>query len=199
MPNRVLVLFSGGIESTSLLKYLLLNTTDVISAVHVYAPNSVNRAEVEAEAVNNLYPHLCNIREFSLDHICVDIPWDTRDAELHSGLIPAMMKGTRSSQFYRGLCREDWDTGTHDHGKRRLIGRQVAGWMGNEAMWETISPDLPHLWLTKQQHMDYLGDLVPLTWSCLTPIHPCGVPIPCGRCSTCILRNENVVFNQQEN
>lgn len=195
---RILVLFSGGVESTSLLKHLLETTDHEINAVHVYAPNSVGRAEVEWQAVTALAPHLRKIRKFNLQRIDVTLPWDTRDAELHSALIPAAMKGTGSQIFLRGLCAEDFDTVAHDHGKRRLIARQVAGWLGNDRMWDQISPDMLHFWLKKHEHMEYLGDLLPLTWSCLTPVQD-ETPVPCGVCKSCQLRASYQPRGQHQN
>ena len=52
---KTLVGWSGGVESTSLMKYLLTETDDEIIAVHIYSPNSLNRADLEWNTSKNIY------------------------------------------------------------------------------------------------------------------------------------------------
>lgn len=186
--TKSLVLFSGGVESTSLLKHLLETTPDQVEAVHFYVPNSVRRQALEWAACMELIPRLREIRPFGFHRVDLTLPWDTRDAEVQLALVPALLTGSRSNRFYRGLCKEDWRNG--DHGKRMLITSHVVSWLTacgrTPTTVDEVSPNLPHLHLTKKEHMDYLGPLLKHTFSCLSPEGDA----PCLRCSTCKLREQ---------
>jgi hypothetical protein len=191
---KTLVLWSGGVESTSLLKHLLETTDDEIHAVHIYNPTIVGRAHLEWTAVNRLYPRLNFIRPFALDKVDVHLPWIVRDGEIQIAILPALIYGLRPDRFLRGLCAEDWEDGRGGvYGAPPgplVINEHVYAWVNNVfhdkwASSEDLSPlSFSHLRFTKKEHMLYLSDLLELTWSCLTP----QIGQPCGRCSACMAR-----------
>lgn len=159
---RTLVGWSGCVESTALMKYLLNETEDEIIAVHIYAPNSLNRAELEWNAVQKLKPLLKQIRPFDLIRTDIYLPFDTCDPEVQCTVLPALMKGSGADRFLRGLCAEDlYPSGRHENRDRLVKWCQF--WLKTDA---DISPDLPMFYWPKKQHMDYLGEYLQHTWSC---------------------------------
>lgn len=177
---RTLVGFSGGVESTSLMKYLLTETDDEIIAFHIYAPNSLNRAELEWNAVLALQPELRKIRSFDLIRTDIYLPFDTCDPEVQCTVLPSLMKGSRADRFLRGLCIEDiYPSGRHEN-RDRLV-KWVNFWLKTDS---DISPDLPMFYWPKKWHMHYISEYLHLTYSCLQPVDGAA----CGVCRSCRLR-----------
>lgn len=201
----MLLLFSGGVESTSLLKWLLTTTDQPVTAVHIYCPNSVGRAHLEWGAVTRLEPKLQAIRPFVLHRVDMHFPFDVRDSEVQLSVLPALMRHLGERQFVKGLCLEDWKDEDGYRGPnmtpdtaRARFGRRMAEAVQayfeydtrplNDTLfryrdWHEVSPFLPPMLWPKAQHIEHLGDLYPLTWSCLKPIGG----VPCGQCGTCRL------------
>jgi len=177
---RTLVGFSGGVESTGLMKFLLTETTDEIIAVHIYAPNSLQRADLEWNAVQRLNPLLQSIRPFELQRVDIHFPWDTCDPEVQCTVLPGLMKGSRADRFLRGLCIEDiYPSGRHEN-RDRLV-KWCNFWLKTDT---DISPDLPMFYWPKKQHMAYIAEYLHLTYSCLKPVNG----LACGVCRSCLLR-----------
>ena len=177
---RTLVLFSGGVESTSLMKYLLTRTTDEIVAVHIFAPNSLNRAKLEWDAATDLIQKLQSLRHFEPKHVGIYMPWDTCDPEVQCTVIPGLMKGSKADRFLRGLCKEDlYPSGRHEN-RDRLV-EWCKFWLKTDA---DISPDLPMFYWPKKEHMEYIKEYLPYTYSCLSPKDG----VACGECRSCRLR-----------
>jgi len=179
---KTLVGWSGGVESTGLMKYLLSETKDEIVAVHIYAPNSLNRADLEWAAVQRLNPLLQAIRPFELHRVDIHFPWDTCDPEVQCTVLPALMKGSRADRFLRGLCIEDiYPSGLHEN-RDRLV-KWTNFWL-KYLPEADISPDIPMFYWTKKQHMEYIKEYLHLTYSCLSPVDG----VACGKCRSCKLR-----------
>lgn len=180
---KSLVLWSGGTDSTALLKWLLSETDNDIVAVHIYAPNSVKRAEQEWNAVKIFNTHFQSIRPYELHRVDIHIPWDTIDADVHMTILPALINGSKCDNFFRGMCGEDWTEAVRIR-HARYYGH-ILNWM--KPKWDTIqamSPDLPIKHYTKKQLIQYLSPMGHLTWSCLHPVNG----VQCGECRSCILR-----------
>lgn len=211
----MLILFSGGVESASLIKWWLHNQEEPLTAVHIHCPNSVGRAHLELAAVHRLLPHLQAIRPFTYHRVDISFPFDVRDSEVQLAVLPALMRHLGERQFIKGLCAEDWKDEAGYRGPamnprtaRARFGRRMAeliqGYFEYDSNaylspagvlvpfryedWEEVSPFYePMLW-PKAQHLDYLGDLLPLTFSCLRPVRG----QPCGECGTCKLRTHQL-------
>jgi len=214
----MLLLWSGGVESTSLLKYLLTETTEPVTAVHIYCPNRLERVEQEWAAVEALLPLLQQLRSFVFHRVDLSFPFLVRDSELQTACLPSLLVGTGEKQFVRGLCLEDWQNlpgftpqVMHPDVARAVFGRRIAqhiidyfrddsstAFTLDSGDWREVSPFYPHMLWPKKQHMRYLGDLLPLTWSCLSPIGTAMKRVPCRRCKTCVMRNQALVELKQE-
>jgi 7-cyano-7-deazaguanine synthase in queuosine biosynthesis len=183
MVTKTLVGFSGGVESTSLMKYLLLETDDLLQVVHIYCNDSRNRAQWEWAAVQRLLPELRKIRDFEFSRVDVSFPMDLWDPEVQCTVLPGLMRGYECHRFMRGLNIEDiYPSGRHEN-RDRLVQ-----WTNFWLKWpldSNISPDLPMFYWPKKQHMDYISEYLPLTFSCLYPKHDGSA---CMKCRTCLLR-----------
>ena len=178
---RVLILWSGGVESTSILKWFLENTDHSISAVHIHCPSVQAKEQQELKAIQTLKPLLHLIRHFDYDMVEINTPWHNPDMFIQAALLPTIINGTRANVFYRGQCEEDKVNGSLR--QRDYVGRFA--WEALEgkkgATWQDLSPDHPtHHW-TKRQHLDHLGYLAQYCWSCWWP----KAGKPCGKCKPC--------------
>lgn len=210
----MLICFSGGVESTSLAKWWLTTQSEPLTVAHIHCPNSVGRAHLELAAVHRLLPRLEQFGTFKYHRVDISFPFDVRDSEVQVSVLPALMRHTGERQFIKGLCLEDWKNEDgysgpriNSHTARARFGRRMAelvkGYFEHDAHgypnalgqvvhfkyrdWQEVSPFLePMLW-PKAKHIEYLGDLYPLTFSCLKPIHG----HPCGSCGTCVLRQQS--------
>lgn len=205
----MLVLLSGGVESTALLKYYLAETQEPVTAVHIYCPNELSkRAHLEWAAVERILPYLYAIRPFVFHRVDISFPFPVRDSEVQVTVLPALLRHTGERQFVRGHCLEDWhdeagyqgppmtpDTARARFGRR--IAELVLGYLQYDnrgyptaqhkppATWQELSPYVPQMMYPKKWHMEYIKELLPLTWSCLSPVQD----KPCGTCGTCRLIN----------
>ena len=185
MPVRAVVLWSGGVESSSILKHLLTNTNYEITAIHICLPNLQNRSHLELNAISLLTPNLKEIRDFDFKQIDIKADWWARDIDVQMALIPSMLTSTQSRVFYRGHCLEDRING--ELVVRERIARFVWDWLrvDNPEIYSSpyvVSPrHETHDW-PKKQHLEYLGGLAKLTYSCWWPVGD----KPCGKCTPCL-------------
>lgn len=184
---KSLVMWSGGTDSTALLKWLLENTDDEITAVHLYVPNCVQRHALEYNAVSLLYTELSKIRHFTLEVVNLLLPWYRRDADIQLSLLPSIIYGTECDRFFRGMCAEDWTADVAFRHKKYYT--YMLNWFSPKwASIEEMSPDLIVKHWTKRELIEYLGDLSALTWGCLSPVDN----EQCGVCRTCDLHKEKI-------
>lgn len=182
IKDQTLILVSGGVESTSMLKKLLETTEWPITAVFLNVPNVWGKSIWEKNALDQLIPILQKIRAFKYFEVKIDMPWAIVDAHIQVSLIPMLFEATGAVRMYRGLCSDDYAPGmTCWHDK---FVAYAAQWQGKPT--EEITPDHPWLHITKRQHMNYLGELAELTFSCQLPVEG----KPCGWCKSCLMRNK---------
>lgn len=198
---RIMILWSGGIESTSLLKNALETSDDDVVAHHIRMHNPERRMDAELSAIAALAPELHMIRQFEYTHSEVSVcmgeahPMDY-EVQYPLGLIA--MRHMRCQRLFRAGCAEDdWDHWGEPDGTQHV--RKVAGGPGasHRRRAETlrallregedphvIAPYLDFYQKKKAWHCKYLGDLLPLTWSCRKPrdVKPCGI------CHSCLER-----------
>lgn len=193
-----LVLWSSGIESTSLLKHLLETTDDVIEAHCVIMDNPErSRLEHEYMAIIVLYRHLYKIRPFELSFSSISIQrgaafpidWQT---QYPIGIIAA--RHSNCQQVLRAGCLEDEYERTRvdgmtvytlpepELGKRhRLRAANFQFMLPAHLSTDQLMPYLDLYANTKAWHVEHLGELAPLTWSCRLPVDG----KECGLCHSC--------------
>jgi len=178
---RVQIMWSGGVESTSLLKWFLENTNDHIFAHNVELQNWEGRLNYEQRAMDTLEPRLQAIRPFRVIRSSCSIGNGRVCPEDMHIIFPYGLWTHRHYNMdvsYRAHCLEDAE---------RLRGHEhQVGWLDKFLYEGEVNPFQYHenyKW-RKRQHWEYLGDLAPLTWSCRVP-KDCKV---CGTCHSCLLR-----------
>ena len=183
--TRTLLLFSGGVESTSLLKYLTEETNDEVVACFISLQNQENHSEQEANAISKILPRLVRPVTFSSSFISLDsgkgFPPD------HFLLFPiavSLKNHHKCDRILRGTCFEDGVRGQSGKFAQEVFYEKAAITSGF-CDYKRVFPFLPQYTWPKKKHMEYLGDLLPLTWSCRTPKNGS----PCGTCHSCRERN----------
>ena len=200
-----MIMWSGGVESTSLLKWYLENTSDEIFAHWVKMNNhEQDRMPYEERAIKTLLPLLSDIRPFDYSMSEADVSADhLMDYAIQYPLGALAMLQHQCQELYRGCCAEDqWSRNfyqTYPIMKKELRltkGESLERVILNAA--ETIKPFLPpgvkiediiiiheiSYW-PKTKHIQYLGELFKYTWSCRKPING----KVCGECHSCLERN----------
>lgn len=204
---RVLVQWSGGVESTVLLQSILSETSWQVVAHNVYVAGthaSAPRIAKEQEAMKALLPKLQAIRPFTFQQSQMSILGGTVDALERSfqwTYTLAAMTALHCDKTFRGMSLEDnyprkWLNGRWHYtdptpGKTPQARREA--WL--QAIFQGIatanrqdprptsiapwhhSYDKPKSW-----HVTQLADLAPLTWSCRRPTQE---GKPCGVCHSC--------------
>lgn len=193
-----MVLWSGGVESTSLLLRLLHETDWEVCAHFIYMENIEGRANYEDRAVENLLPLLQKVRAFEFTRSKVSlcdgkaVAWDYA-VQYALGL--AVLDYLRCGSILRAGCLEDdWEhyrnsvTGEYTlvrldptpGASHRRRAKLLAA--GTDKSPDELAPYLPSYALPKACHMSYLGKVLSsLTWSCRTPIRG----EACWKCHSC--------------
>lgn len=185
----VLVMWSGGIDSTYVLTRLLHESEQPLYAHHVQITNATQRHPKEAGAVDALFPRLRGIRDFHLSTSAVDfrhlhelthmIPFDMQVVCAHAGAF------FRSMEIGAKRTVARWTIGTHkDEGhwgeRWHAIEPAVAAmaWPATPGEFFLLEP-----LATKQEEMAYLEDrgLLDHTWYCRMP----RAGEPCRKCTPC--------------
>lgn len=193
---RVGLLFSGGVESASLAKWILTETDWELRLHHVALHNSEKRASAEGRAVRALAARLNTIRSFGLTFSSVSLGGGKVTPMDYAILYPiahAVASHSGCQHITRGWCQEDnWVR------RRKLDGSWAVDPVRDNARWhrqlrvlEGYVDDVtdyclwlpPHEW-TKAEHYSYLGSWAQLTHSCRTPVDGRA----CGRCFSCACR-----------
>lgn len=200
---RKMVLWSGGVESTSLLYHMLSSEPEtLVFAHHVQLVTSEQRHYAEDRAIGQLMSKLRRVRQFHYSSSRLElvgghaVGWDFMQVYT-IGL--AAMRHFACHSLYRGFCLEDdyhrvgtnyasvnKASGEHRHHVQSVILRPQL--ILNEAL-DTVVPFHPMYAWSKARHWALLGDLAELTWSCRKPVHNMGAdfrpPDPCGKCHAC--------------
>ncbi|MGD2045982.1 MAG: hypothetical protein PVJ80_16620 [Gemmatimonadota bacterium] len=200
-PQTVLLMFSGGVDSTWLLHHYLSETDLRVHAHHIsirYPHQKRWRAEDPAcEKIvdwcrNNLRGFEYSVSRFELDFH--RIGWDS-DLQLLVASKVALNLGPGPITLALGWCTDDLE-------RPRVRERQERGitprlWealcesAGRPLLSRTIAMPIVEQGLSKKDLLDQLPDgLLELTWSCRNPVFTHGTPRPCGECHACGLRGD---------
>lgn len=191
--KHVLLLWTGGIESTSLLLWLLRCTDWRVHAHHVRLDNPERRECAEQFAIIDLLPKLRSVRPFEYSESQLSVcggealGWD---AELIYPIGRVAARHHKCEQVLRGWCAEDEWLRAEGHpltpwpGKQKKRFEQIAeDALGFDAA--RLAPWLDIYAQPKAWHWQRLGNLAELTWSCRRPVDG---HTPCGKCHACIER-----------
>lgn len=189
--TKVLITWSGGIDSTYTLAWMLSNTDWEIHAHHAHILNHEGRAEAENKAIKTLIPKLSAIRPFTYSENLIDhssrnaIPFDMSVMCFEAGVM-IREHGYANKPF------DFWTIGTHKdegHWQERWNVIEPAA---KAACWPIAYPGFKLInTVTKKEEINFLGSLGLFkdTWYCRTPSSTGTV---CRKCKTC--REVNMSF-----
>lgn len=194
MTKTTLIMFSGGIDSTYLLKKTLTETDDIVLAHHIHLMNGERRDQAEAEACKNIKAYCQReFREFFYSESTINrrdmaaYGFDAMTCAFEAGVAAinfGQMYGHFPDEVMLGYCWEDTQA-EHITEERKNYQRLVM-----EAGQHPY-PDGPpaYVWqdpVPKQEMIHYLGtDLLDMCWSCRTPRVSQGQFRACGNCFAC--------------
>lgn len=193
--NRTLVMFSGGIDSTAALWYVLSRPKDYgqIHVHHVHIQNFEARWRAEAKAARAVIAYMRErtTTPFTVSESTINTPhlgghflYDTEVTSFISGymtsrdpLITKVVLGATGTDFARGVS----------HAVAR--GKAIHNAFHPDARDHSAAiKEYPLKDLTKAEVYKMLSpELAALTWSCRRPRYIDGQPIECGTCGTCTL------------
>lgn len=206
LTGPVLLLWSGGVESTSLLSRLLAETDLQVHTHFIEMINPENRWGCERAAIDALLPAMQGIRAFDHTETTLRVhagkvqTWDYL-LQYPIGLVMMKHKGCRCV-LRAGCLEDDWDHVTDLNtgdvrferpdpapgASHRRRARALAGSLGADFDPAVLAPYLEAYTLPKAMHVRYLGGLFPLTWSCRRPVGGKA----CGVCHACKERDAAV-------
>jgi hypothetical protein len=177
---KILIMFSGGLDSTGAL-WKLLHSKEEIHAHHLYLVNKENRAKAEDKAVRDIIEYCKKIRDFSYSESYHECPsyngnfmWDSDIYNFIAGTICLSLRSIKEV----AIGRTKSDTGIERRADR---GTKIL---------QTFDPDIKKIYpvgdMTKEQIYQMLPEeLRILTWSCRTPIYDKDGIKNCEICRTC--------------
>tara|TARA_B100000131_G_scaffold309561_1_gene340210 strand:+ start:218 stop:1069 length:852 start_codon:yes stop_codon:yes gene_type:complete len=199
--DPLLVSFSGGVDSTAMLYWLLENTTEELHVNHVLLTRDwQEKTEVEHETCQNIVHWLReNCREFNYSETRIGMPgYDYALDHLLYATVGAMF--CLSGRFKR-MCTGRIRTDESINGSRnfyralKLFHAATAGFSssGREIEWWT-----PINHLCKRDLIKLMPkELFKLTWSCHYPLKDDnGNWVECRECIGCVRRIEGMAQNE---
>ena len=184
--QTLLVLWSGGLDSTAAL-YQVLKTTDRdVLAVWMDYHTREGRRDAESRAVQALLPRLQMIRPFRFMTVGQDfaaLGHTPVDLHVYSFVAAQIARGTGIRRIASGLMAEDKDPGWAErrHVANAILDACFADRPDQKPQWE-----FPVEHMTKEDEIRLIGrDLYDLTWSCRWPVNTSLGPRRCNECPTC--------------
>ena len=186
-----LLLFSGGLDSTAVLLWLLKNSKENIHVHHIFLQNSENRAEAEKISVNKIlnYCKLNYDRPFTYTRSVWKMP---EEAFVPFDLYVYMFTAAMIARGYKGrnILKKVVTGSIKENIKTEIRRKQAWGIFKSSCAGR---PDLEKVeWftplseMTKKEVYAYLPkELSELTWSCRRPIYNNDKILKCGICVAC--------------
>lgn len=200
VPNRTLVMFSGGLDSTAALWHVLNRPKKYgdIHVHHVHIQNVEDRWRAEAAAVKNILAYMRQNApaHFTVSESVIRTPqfggmfmYDVEVFNYLSGymtsrdpLITRVVVGATGTDFAIGID-ESFKRGKAMHNAFHLDEEDHSGRI----------KEFPLKDMTKAQvYKSIPQDLAVLTWSCRRPRYVDGKPVECGKCKTCAIEMKDV-------
>lgn len=181
--KKSLILFSGGVDSSALLKKMLTETDDEMVVLHIQLKNHLNRWQPEYKAVQKLIPHFKkNYRDFLYKELSVEYySYKDRmfDPYMVSFFASHVAADEQVDRILVGMILEDitFFSGAHRIPIERRLRAETNRAFGTEATWE-----YPFEHISKGEIYKYLTDEeYQMTFSCRNPKGE----KTCGECEAC--------------
>jgi 7-cyano-7-deazaguanine synthase in queuosine biosynthesis len=188
MEKTILLMLSGGLDSTYTLWHYLTKTDCAVHAHHISLraeKQSPWRWRAEDLAVSRIIKWCReNIRHFDYSESIYQnkyAGWDI-DLVMFVASQVGMALAPKHVAVATGKCREDFEPDAPDTPANAIYKTAISKW-GANMQYETEKP-AQHL--TKADMiMEMPRELFELTWSCRVPQGKEGAYEPCGECRTC--------------
>lgn len=182
MKPSILVMFSGGLDSTGML-WKLIHSDAPLHIHHMNLINREKRALAESKSVSKILDCVSKIKEFGYSESTHKYPsfenrimWDSDIVAFVAGSICLSMPFIKHIAI--GMTSTDLNNQT-------LSNRIVRSQKILDA-FTTATKIYPVKDMTKKEIWESLPDEIKeLTWSCRTPRYKDGIPLRCNRCNTC--------------
>lgn len=206
--KKIAILWSGGVDSTSVLKQYLEKTQFQIVAIHIdyYYPNQDDRHKYEADAVIQLLPKLQKIRPFEYTSINLHYFKNLYSGDLILFAAPVFVQTASMGckEIIIGFVR-DIRYNQDFYVKNKLFAMNsicevIAKFDKYRRMCRYKKP-MQGIYANKKTYIQNLGDLFQYVHWCRNPsqIEPgekgCGVCMPCKHILR-IFENETVLINE---
>lgn len=184
--ETLLLLWSGGLDSTAALYKVLKETDRDVLAVWMDYRTREGRRDAELRAVQALLPRLQMIRPFRLLTIGQDFSAlinTPADLHVYSFVAAQIVRATGIRRIASGLMSEDKD---EDWAERRRVANAILEACLLDKPEKKPQWVFPVEHLTKEDEIRLIGrDLYDLTWSCRWPVNTSLGPRRCNECPTC--------------
>ena len=191
--KRVLILWSGGIDSTAVLKSYLEKTDFEIVALKINY-QTLNRSKFrinkEIKAIDELLPKLLKIRNFEFKKIFLSIPHSTPGVDvMNFGNISIYAAAAFGCSeiiigFVSDIRKNQIEYIIHSINKLNKISSILCE--SNKNIWKVLPKfNIPVYLDTKKNYIESLGLLVKDCWFCREP-EKAGETNGCGKCHSCL-------------
>ena len=182
MEPSVLIMFSGGLDSTGML-WKLISQKSNIHIHHMNLMNQEKRARVESVAVKNILNYVSKHGTFAYSESTHIYPsfnnkfmWDSDIVSFISGTICLSMPSIKHIAI--GMTKTDMEN--------RELSDRVQRSSKILSAFTNATKIYPVKDMSKFEIYEFLPtELRNLTWSCRTPIYKDGKAISCDQCPTC--------------
>jgi 7-cyano-7-deazaguanine synthase in queuosine biosynthesis len=208
-PSSV-IMFSGGVDSVSVLKRILEETDEKIYAHHIHLKNNegvhnIKRYKAEALTLRKIVPYMKKtFRDFHYSESTIDVRqlidlipeyYEEEDKELTAlSFIPdltyynliggILAKLSNSNNLHIGTCTEDYEyylSASSLQARQQNMDQIADGASyGNQYPFK-VNVQRLHDKQTKKQNIEYLGkELMDMVWYCRHPIEKDGKLLSCN-------------------
>jgi 7-cyano-7-deazaguanine synthase in queuosine biosynthesis len=198
--SNILLMFSGGLDSTGALWNLLKDKKNKIHLHHLYLLNKENRADAEQNAVQNILSYIKQRHTIKYSESYHQYPFYSYLKEQSKGLAlhQNFMFDSDIYNFIAGtICfclpniKKVAIGRTKSDASLDVETRSVRGTKLLQLFAPNIEKIYPVEHLTKTEIYNILPkELRDMTWSCRTPINVDNMFKECGACKTCIEINQ---------
>jgi 7-cyano-7-deazaguanine synthase in queuosine biosynthesis len=199
-PQRTLVMFSGGIDSTAALWHVLHHPEEYgeVHVHHIHIQNIETRWQAEAVAVTSIleYMRKHSPSKFTSSESTINTPgfgntfmYDVEVVSYLSGYMTS--RDPKITKVVIAATATDFEMGVNDSVMRGK--RMHNAFHPEEEDHSARIKVYPQSHMTKAEvYASVPQELARLTWSCRTPRYVNGKAIECGVCKTCKLEMKEI-------